>query len=87
MALSDTEERIKKILREESCPFFEDDDYSFYLKENNGNVNATIYQMLLIKAEDTTLNVTGLSCADTSKYFRRLAQRYRPNNSGQLKGG
>ena len=40
--------------------------------------------MFLIKAEDTTLSVSGLNCADTSKYFRRLAQRYRQNNSGQL---
>lgn len=66
---------------------FVDGDIEFYLSENGGNVNKTLYQMLLIKAEDTTLNVSGLNCADTSKYFRRLAQRYRQNNSGQLKGG
>lgn len=66
---------------------FSDDDIDFYLSENNGNENKTLYQMFLIKAEDTTLSVSGLSCADTSKYFRRLAQRYRQNNSRQLKGG
>nr|DAZ14884.1 MAG TPA: hypothetical protein [Caudoviricetes sp.] len=80
-------ERIKKLLREVECPFFSDDDIDFYLSENNGNENKTLYQMFLIKAEDTTLSVSGLSCADTSKYFRRLAQRYRQNNSRQLKGG
>lgn len=80
-------ERIKKILREVECPFFSDDDIDFYLSENNDNESKTLYQMFLIKAEDTTLNVSGLNCADTSKYFRRLAQRYRQNNSGQLKGG
>lgn len=80
-------ERIKKLLREVECPFFNDDDVDFYLSENNGDVNKTLYQMFLIKAEDTTLSVSGLSCADTSKYFRRLAQRYRQNNSRQLKGG
>lgn len=80
-------ERIKKLLREAECPFFSDDDIDFYLSENNGNENKTLYQMFLIKAEDTTLSVSGLSCADTSKYFRRLAQRYRQNNSRQLKGG
>lgn len=79
--------RIKKLLREVECPFFSDDDIDFYLSENNGNENKTLYQMFLIKAEDTTLSVSGLSCADTSKYFRRLAQRYRQNNSRQLKGG
>jgi hypothetical protein len=79
--------RIKKILREEDCPFFEDEDIAFYLNENGYDVNETLYQMFLIKAEDTSLNVSGLTCADTSKYFRRMAQRYRKSNSGTLKGG
>ena len=84
MAELSKQDRIKKLLREEECPFFADGDIEFYLSEN---VNKTLYQMFLIKAEDTTLSVSGLNCADTSKYFRRLAQRYRQNNSGQLKGG
>lgn len=87
MSFSDDVTRIKRLLREEECPFFSDDDVKFYLNENEGNVDKTLYQMFLVKSEDTTLSVTGLTCADTSKYFRRLAQRYRPNNSGQLKGG
>jgi hypothetical protein len=87
MALSDNINRMKIILREEDCPYFSDEELQFYLVENDGNVNNTLYQCFLIKAEDTTLNVTGLTCADTSKYFRRLAQRYRPNNSGILQGG
>lgn len=87
MAELSKQDRIKKLLREVECPFFSDDDIDFYLSENNGNENKTLYQMFLIKAEDTTLSVSGLNCADTSKYFRRLAQRYRQNNSGQLKGG
>ena len=87
MAELSKQDRIKKLLREEECPFFADEDIEFYLSENGGNVNKTLYQMFLIKAEDTTLSVSGLNCADTSKYFRRLAQRYRHNNSGQLKGG
>jgi hypothetical protein len=87
MAELSKQDRIKKLLREEECPFFADGDIEFYLSENGDNVNETLYQMFLIKAEDTTLSVSGLNCADTSKYFRRLAQRYRQNNSGQLKGG
>jgi len=42
---------------------------------------------LLVKAEDTTLSISGISAADTSAYFRRLASKYRPSNSGTLKGG
>ena len=87
MAELSKQDRIKKLLREEECPFFTDEDIEFYLSENCGNVNKTLYQMFLVKSEDTTLSVSGLNCADTSKYFRRLAQRYRQNNSGQLKGG
>lgn len=79
--------RMKIVLREEACPFFSDDELLFYLNENNGDEKKTLYQCLIIKSEDTTLNISGLQAADTSKYFRRLAQRYRTNNSGILQGG
>lgn len=79
-------EDLKIVLREDDVPFFTDKQLEFYLKENNGNYRATAYQCLLIKAEDTTLSVSGLSAGDSSKYFRRLAAKYRPNNSGVLKG-
>ena len=76
---------MKKILREEEYPFFSDDDLQFYVDENNGNVDLAIYHCLLIKAEDSSITISGLSSADTSSYFKRLALRYRPNNSGVLK--
>lgn len=79
-------EDLKTVLREEDVPFFTDKQLEFYLRENNGDYRATAYQCLLIKAEDTTLSISGLSAGDSSKYFRRLAARYRPNNSGVLRG-
>lgn len=79
-------EDLKIVLREDDIPFFDDEKLEFYLNENAGDYNKTAYQCLLIKAEDTTLSISGLSAADTSKYFRRLASRYRPNNSGVLRG-
>ena len=79
-------EDLKIVLREADIPFFTDEQLDFYLLENGGNYDLTAYQCLLIKAEDTTLQVSGLSAADSSKYFRRLAAKYRPNNSGILKG-
>lgn len=82
-----TLERLKKVLREDDIPFFSDADLEFYLSENNGDFNATAYQCLLVKAETTTLTLSGLSLADTASYFRRLASRYRPHNSGILAGG
>jgi len=80
-------EDLKKVLREDDIPFFEDEDLNFYLQENEGDYQKTAYQCLLIKAEDTTLRISGLNTADSSKYFRRLAAKYRPHNSGVLKGG
>ena len=79
-------EDLKIVLREADIPFFTDEQLDFYLRENGGNYDLTAYQCLLIKAEDTTLQVSGLSAADSSRYFRRLAAKYRPNNSGILKG-
>lgn len=80
-------ERIKKEVREEQAPYFEESDFQYYLEKNNGDVDATIYEMLIIKSEDSTISVSGLTTQDTSSYFKRLASRYRQFNSGALKGG
>lgn len=80
-------ERMKVILRESEIPFFSDEDLQFYLNENNGDVNRALYQCLLLKSENTSLGLSGVNLPDSSSYFRRIAQRYRPNNSGVLKGG
>lgn len=79
-------ERIKKEIREDQAPYFEDEDVEFYLGKNNGDVNATIYEMLIVKSEDSTISVSGLSTQDTSSYFKRLASRYRSFNTGTLLG-
>lgn len=77
-------ERIKKEVREQQAPYFEEEDFQYYLDKNNGNVDATIYEMLIIKSEDSTISVSGLSTQDTSSYFKRLASRYKQFNSGVL---
>ena len=78
---------LKIVLRERDIPFFTDEELEFYLAQNNGDYDATAYQCLIIKSEDTTLSISGLSTADSSKYFKRLAAKYRPRNSGILPGG
>lgn len=80
-------ERIYREIREEQSPYFEDGDIEYYLNKNNGNVNATIYEMLIIKSEDSSVEVSGLITGDTSGYFKRLASRYKQFNSGILIGG
>lgn len=79
-------ERIKKEIREEQSPYFEEEDFQYYLNKNNGDVDATIYEMLIIKSEDSAIAVSGLNTQDTSGYFKRLASRYRKYNSGILSG-
>lgn len=79
-------DKIKIEIREEQAPYFEDDEIGYYLAKNNGDVNATIYEMLIIKSEDSTISVSGLSTQDTSSYFKRLASRFRSYNTGTLLG-
>lgn len=76
---------LKMILREKDCPFFTDEELEYYASRSK-DLKEAAYNCLIVKSENTTLTVSGLSCGDTSKYFLRLAQRYRPNHSGILKG-
>lgn len=78
---------LKIVLRERDISFFTDEELQFYVDQNGGNYDAAAYQCLIIKSEDTTLSISGLSAADSSKYFKRLASKYRPRNSGILSGG
>ena len=80
-------DELKIILRENDCPFFTDEELEYYFQKNNKEIESTAYHCLIIKSEDTTLNISGMNTSDTSKYFRRLAQRYKKNNSGILTGG
>ena len=74
------------MIRENDVAYFEDNELDFYYESNGRDLNATAYQCLIIKAENSGLSVSGLSTADTAEYFHRLASHYRPNNSGTLKG-
>lgn len=77
---------LKMELREEQSPYFEEEDFQYYLDKNYGNLNKTIYEMLIVKSEDSTISVSGLNTHDTSSYFKRLASRYKSFNSGTLTG-
>ena len=79
-------EELKFICREDDVPFFSEAELQHYLVQNNGSVRDAAYRALLVKAEDSTLSVSGYNGSDTSKYFRRLANQYRPSNSGILSG-
>lgn len=79
-------EEMKLNLRESDCPFFTDEELTFYYQKNGSDVKKATYECLIVKSHDTSLSISGLTCADTSKYFLRLATMYQPNNSGVLRG-
>lgn len=75
---------IKTEIRESMSPYFDDSEIEYYFNRNNGDVDATIYELLIVKSEDSTISISGLNTGDTSAYFKRLASRYRRYNSGVL---
>lgn len=79
-------EELKIMIRENVLPYFEDSELQYYLNKNNGDLDNTAYECLILKSENTTLSISGMTTQDTSKYFLRLASKYRPSNSGILKG-
>lgn len=79
-------EELKMLIKEEDVPCFTDAELQYFLDKANGVVETAAYKCLIIKSENTTLNVSGLTTADSSAYFKRLASIYRPNGSRVLGG-
>lgn len=79
----DIVKKIKLVCREEEIPFLSDDMISFIVEESQ-TVNEAVYKCLIMKSEDTSLNVSGVNLPDSSAYFKRIARMYKPNNSGVL---
>lgn len=75
--------RFKFILREAEMPMFTDEEIQQHV-EAADSFDMALYELLMLKAENTGLTVSGLEISDTSSYFRRLALTYRPHNSGIL---
>ena len=77
---------IKFEIREHEAPFFSDiSELEYYYEKNGGNVDATIYELLIIKSQNSTLQVSGLTTTDTSAYFKMLASKFTQFNSGVLR--
>lgn len=78
-------DELKLILREDDIPFFTDEQINKYITLYE-TLDLALYAMLMVKAENTQMQIAGMTTQDTSSYFRKLARQYRPNNSGILKG-
>ena len=73
---------LKLILREDASPFFSDLELTYYLDKHNNDINKAAYECLLLKAEDDSISLPGgLQLADNSKYWLRIAKKYKPNGS------
>lgn len=77
-------EELKFNLREKQCPYFDEEELLILLEKNNNDVKKASYEGLVLKAETTGLNVSGLTTQDSSKYFKMLASKFCPTNSGVL---
>ena len=82
---SDQLATVKRILREDTMPLLSDELIAD-ISSSSDTMDEVIYKGALMKSEDTTLQVSGLSTADTSKYFLRIASMHRPSNTGILGG-
>lgn len=75
-------QELKIRLREDSSPFFTDEELDYYLKQNNNDLDLTTYECLLLKAEDDSISLPGgLQLANNSQYWLRLARKYKSNGS------
>ena len=82
---SDHRATVKRIWLEDTMPLLSDELIAD-ISSSSDTLDEVIYKGALMKSEDTTLQVSGLSTADTSKYFLRIASMHRPSNTGILGG-
>lgn len=80
----DALKELKMNVRENIIPYFSDEELVYYLEKNNGDVRKASYECLILKAETTGLDVSGVSTKDSSYYFKMLAQKYVTPNTGTL---
>lgn len=77
-------DKLKFNLREFQIPYFTDAELNYLLEKNNGDVERASYEGLILKAENTGLDVSGVSTKDSASYFKMLASNFVQTNSGVL---
>ena len=61
-------DELRLLCREDQVPFFEETELWYQLGRAGGDVNLAAYRCLIIKAENCTVQVSGLTLSDTSAY-------------------
>lgn len=73
---------LKIRLREESSPFFTDEELVYYFNLYSQDLDLTTYHLCILKAEDDSISLSGgLELPNNSQYWLRLAKKYKPNGS------
>ena len=79
-----TIDEIKMLIRErnEEDRYFSDEEIRFYYRKNNEDIYDTVYELLIIKAEDNSCKLpNGVEVASSKEYYLTLARKYRRNKS------
>ena len=71
--------KAKIELRETKNPFFDDEEIEYYINEkHNGDFNAAMYEMCLLKAEDDSISLSGgINLPSNKEYWITQAEKYR----------
>ena len=77
-------EELRMLIREadEDNRYFSNEELRYYLLKNDLDIEATAYELLLIKAEDDSAKLpNGFEVKSSENYWLRLAMKYRPCNT------
>lgn len=77
-------EQLKIRLREESSPFFTDDELKYYFNLYNKDLDLTTYKLLIMKSEEDSLTLNNTKMESNSNYWLRIAATFKPNKSRVL---
>lgn len=77
-------DEIRMLIREIDVEdrYFSDEEIRYYFKRNNQDVDATVYELLILKSEDDSCKLpSGIEVSSSKDYWLMLARKYRPNRS------
>lgn len=77
-------DEIRMLIRETDIEarYFSDEEIRYYYRKNKESIEATVYELLIIKSEDDSCKLpSGIEVKSSAEYWLMLARRYRPNRS------
>lgn len=82
MAVPQTDiNEVKARLRESEIPYFEDSEIEKQISLAGGDLDTATYNLAILKSQNCSLSISGLSLPDSSQYWLRVAQMYRPSQT------